>query len=542
MASRLRCAGRRMPSASTARLLKRFVPLAFAAAPFVSPAAPAEPALRPVTEVSEPALRPVAEVAAPGLRPLAALGAYRSTGLQIPASLAALKEEAPRELPTAPASRPPQPYESAGRKSYLIPALEIVAFDVLLNLFDRAYFGCCDYDVNGSSIKRNLRRNWVTDNDPHEINQLGHPYQGSIYHNFARSAGLSYWEALGYTFAGSIFWEIAGETTPPSKNDQVASGIGGTFLGESLFRMAHLLYDKGGGLSPFWREVAGAAISPANAFNRLAYGKRFPQFASRDPAYYSRVAIGASGTTQDVPGTATELQRNEGILDYSLEYGLPGKPGYTYTRPFDYFSFQATLSTANGFENLLTRGLLVGKEYGNRDRYRGVWGLYGSYDYIAPQIFRLSSTALSLGTTGEWIINRSFALQGTAMAGAGYASASTLHSQDERDYHYGIAPQALLALRLIYADRASLDLTAREYFVSKVASDRDGRGGDDNIIRAEAAFTYRIHKRHAISVKYLWTRRDAQYPVLGDRTQTRATLGIFYTLLGRDGFGAYDWR
>lgn len=506
-----------MPSASTARLVKGLTAVAFAAAASLSPAALAEPALRPAPD----------------------LGTYRSSGLQIPAALAALKEEGPRELPTAPVS--PPPYESAGRKSYLIPALEIVTFDVLLNLFNRAYFGCCDYDVTWNSIKRNLRSDWVVDSDPMAINQLGHPYQGSIYHNFARSAGLSYWEALGYTFAGSIFWEIFGETTPPSKNDQVASGIGGTFLGESLFRMAHLLYDKGG-LSPLWREVAGAAISPANAFNRLAYGNRFPQFVSRDPAYYSRIAIGASGTTENVPGTSTKVQETEGILDYSLDYGLPGKPGYTYTRPFDYFSFQATLSTANGFENLLTRGLLVGKEYGDRDRYRGVWGLYGSYDYIAPQIFRLSSTALSLGTTGEWLINRSFALQGTALAGAGYASVSTLHTHDDRDYHYGIAPQALLALRLIYADRASFDLTAREYFVSKVASDSAGRGGHDNIIRAEAAFTYRIQKRHAVAVKYVWTRRDAQYPDLGDRTQTRATLGIFYTLLGHDGFGAYDWR
>jgi hypothetical protein len=479
--------------------------------------------------------------AEPALRPPADLGKYRTPGLELRPSLAAATEEGVRELPPAPASPPPA-YESAGRKSYLIPAIEIVGFDVLLNLFDRAYFGCCDYDVNWSSIKRNLRGNWVTDNDPYAINQLGHPYQGSIYHNFARSAGLSYWEALGYTFAGSIFWEIAGETTPPSKNDQVASGIGGTFLGEPLFRMAHLLYEKGGGLGPFWREVAGAAISPANAFNRLVYGKRFPQFSSRDPAYYSRVAVGGSATTHSERGASKELQRNEGILDFSLEYGLPGKPGYTYTRPFDYFSFQATLSTANGFENLLTRGLLVGGEYGNRGRYRGVWGLYGSYDYIAPQIFRISSTALSVGTTGEWIINPSFALQGTALAGAGYASVGTLHGDGDRDYHYGVAPQALLALRLIYADRAALDLSAREYFVSKVASDREGRGGDDNIIRAEAAFTFRIHKQHAVAVKYTWTRRDAQYPVIGDQTQTRATIGIFYTLLGHDRFGAYDWR
>ena len=65
-----------------------------------------------------------------------------------------------------------------------------------------------------------------------QVNQLGHPYQGSMYHGFARSAGLSYWESLLYTFAGSAVWEIAGETTPPSKNDQVASGIGGLAMSE----------------------------------------------------------------------------------------------------------------------------------------------------------------------------------------------------------------------------------------------------------------------------------------------------------------------
>ena len=35
------------------------------------------------------------------------------------------------------------------------------------------------------------------------VNQLGHPYQGSMYHGFARSAGFNYWESAGYTFAGS---------------------------------------------------------------------------------------------------------------------------------------------------------------------------------------------------------------------------------------------------------------------------------------------------------------------------------------------------
>ncbi|MCK9389946.1 MAG: DUF3943 domain-containing protein [Syntrophales bacterium] len=45
------------------------------------------------------------------------------------------------------------------------------------------------------------------------MNQLLHPYQGSIYYGLARSAGLSFWESSAYTFAGSFLWETAGETT-----------------------------------------------------------------------------------------------------------------------------------------------------------------------------------------------------------------------------------------------------------------------------------------------------------------------------------------
>jgi hypothetical protein len=89
------------------------------------------------------------------------------------------------------------------QKSYLIPALEIIGFQTLLNLFDRASYGCCDYDTDFSSIARNLRRGWGVDSDDFTINQLGHPYQGSMYHGFARASGLNYWQSLGYTFAGS---------------------------------------------------------------------------------------------------------------------------------------------------------------------------------------------------------------------------------------------------------------------------------------------------------------------------------------------------
>ncbi len=454
------------------------------------------------------------------------------------AAAAASVPKADTPVTPEPQARPDTSTLIDSRKSHAIPALEIIGFDFLLNRINRR--SSDDYNVTMSSIRRNLRGGWVVDNDPYKVNQLGHPYQGSMYHGFARSAGLSYWESAGYTFAGSLAWEIAGEKTPPSKNDQVNTGIGGSFLGEALFRMSSLVLEQGR-LPRFWGELAAAVISPSTGFNRMAFGDRFtPVFASRDPAHYSRLQIGFAGTAQTRAGTSTtKLKRDEALADFSMEYGLPGKRDYSYTRPFDYFAFQATATTANGFENLTTRGLLIGREYEAGPHYRGIFGLYGSYDYFAPQLFRVSSTALSVGTTGQAWLSKSIALQGTALAGVGYTAVGTTKSvPGVRDYNYGTSPQALLALRLIFGSTAAIDLTARDYFVPKSADQR----GRANVARLEAAVTWRVRDRHGVTIRYLGTRRDASFPDLGDVTQVRGTIGIFYTLLGQDRFGAVDWR
>ena len=439
--------------------------------------------------------------------------------------------------------RPQTPPAWGEQKSYLIPALEILGFQVGLNLADRAIYGCCDYDVDFNSIAKNLhRRGWKTDADSFTVNQLGHPYQGSIYYGLARSAGLDFWESFGYAFLASGVWEIAGETTPPSRNDQITTPVGGTFLGEALFRIANLWLEQGVG-PPVVREVAAAVVSPPTAFNRLAFGDRFRGiYPSGNPEYYSRLAFGVSAVTQNDPGTSRKEHRTEGIIDAAIDYGLPGRDGYQYRRPFDYFSFEVTGSTGVGFESVMTRGLLFGKDYGSgAARYRGIWGLYGSYDYIAPNIFRLASSALSLGTTLEWRASNAVTFQGTGLIGAGYSSVSTIGGvENEHSNHYGVTPTAALVLRTIFAERASLDLSAREYFVSNVSG--GSRGGHDNVVRADATFTWRVTGRHAVAVKYQYSRRDTQFDNAIDRSQERGTIGIYYTLLGRERFGTGDWK
>jgi len=455
------------------------------------------------------------------------------------ASAAAASASAPSDGLGAPRKVPSEAID------YALPALEILGFDFLLNRLNY-HFGSQkeDYAVTAESIRRNLRSGWSSDRDPFNINQLGHPYQGSMYHGFARSAGFNYWESAGYAFAGSAVWEIAGETTHPSINDQIASGIGGTFLGEALFRMSNLILEHGGGMPRFWRELAAAAVSPATGFNRLVFSDRYGAvYSSKDAAYFSRLGIGYNRSVREEIGVTSEkFQANEAQVDFSIDYGLPGLKNYEYTRPFDYFTFQATASSANGFENVLTRGLLIGRSYEVGPDYRGVWGIYGSYDYISPQTFRVSSTGLSLGSTGHLWLTDDLALEGTGMLGVGYTAVGTANgtASTDRNYNYGVSPQALLALRFTYGDKAALDVTGREYFVSKVASGTSG--GHDNIVRLDAALTWRLYKQHAVSIRYLGNRRDASIPGAASGHQVRNTVGLFYTLLGQDRFGSVDWR
>jgi hypothetical protein len=59
-------------------------------------------------------------------------------------------------------------------------------------------------------------------------------------------------------------------------------------------------------------------------------------------------------------------------------------------------------------------------------------------------------------------------------------------------------------------------------------------------MRGDAAVTVRLFGPHAVTVKYLVTRRDAHYPDLGVRDQRRGTIGVFYTVVGNKRLGAVE--
>jgi hypothetical protein len=427
------------------------------------------------------------------------------------------------------------PQGGGAHKSFLLPVVEIVAMDAGINLAARYVEDPAFYEVSGASIRRNLTHSWVVDEDPFEINQIGHPYQGAMYHGIARSNGMNYWQSMAYTFAGSAFWEIAGETTPPSWNDQISSGLGGSFLGEPLFRISRLLLERSDRGPGIWRTLASVFVSPPTGLNQLMVGDPAGSFKP-DAVPFSdiRVQFGTTGITTGGSRSLSQLQLNQPHMALSMDYGYPGSASYRHERPFDYFRIESSVSTED-LEQLSTRGLIAGADY-RSGRLAGIWGLYGSYDYFTPDDFRLSTTAFSLGTTLQALLSESLVLQSTALLGGGYAAARAIGPEDGRDYHYGVTPQAIANVRLITGSRAALDLTAREYFVSGVGG--FGTGQRDTIFVGDASLAIRVYRKHALGLSYQLAGRSSDFLGLPNETRSRSRVGAFYTFLGSGGFGA----
>jgi len=146
--------------------------------------------------------------------------------------------------------------------------------------------------------------------------------------------------------------------------------------------------------------------------------------------------------------------------------------------------------------------------------------------------------ALSLGTTWQTWLLQDVALQGTALGGTGYGAAGSIQRTEDRDYHYGVSPQALLDLRLILGDRAMFQFTGREFYVTGTLSPEPQ--GRENIIRGDGSFTLRIWDRHGIALRYEVSQRNASYPNVPYSNQTVDTVSLMYVLLGESGFGAVE--
>ena len=119
----------------------------------------------------------------------------------------------------------------------------------------------------------------------------------------------------------------------------------------------------------------------------------------------------------------------------------------------------------------------------------------------------------------------------------------TAGDRDERDYRYGVIPEALLSLRLIVSDQAMLEAQARQYWIVGLgagASPGADQFGHELINRANVGLTVRVWGPHALSIGYVVSTRDARIPAGGNRHQSVQTITLSYNFLGHTRSGAVE--
>ena len=410
------------------------------------------------------------------------------------------------------------------------------------------------YSSTLSSTWDHLRdKRWVHDQDPFNVNQFEHPYQGATMYGLARSSGHRFWTSLIHADVGSFMWKMAGETDPPSINDMITTGQAGSLLGEALYRMSDLVLRDARNAKPNrLHELLADVLSPPSAVNR-----RVVRRALQEPALRHR--------SDDV--MATEARRNRstrcarllgpGILlrrdataEFWMSYGLPGLPGYDYARPLDYFDFQMSCSVEReqsrrerddpriaDWAARLPRPANASRHLGAVRQLR----LHLTVSCFASRAPRCrSARPASIGShRASRYRDRCSAASAMVPPARRPSIPSTPTNAAIRDYHFGVTPQALATGRLIASDRMMLDVGAREYYVSGLGS--DDIHGSETIFRGNVGLNVRVVGDHAFGVRFVASTRDARYGKLPNKKLSEAAVTFAYSFLGPNRFGAVKW-
>lgn len=242
--------------------------------------------------------------------------------------------------------------------------------------------------ISMSSIRHNFKTGFVWDNDRFSTNLFAHPYHGSLYYNAARSNGLSFWESIPYTFAGSFMWEFFGENEPAAINDFIATSLGGVALGEVTNRISHLVLDDSkSGFERFCREFLALAVSPMQGLNRLLSGDMWRKRATHYKYHnYDRIPVQFYiGVGDRYLADDNYLFRGEQSPYIKLQMRYGDLFSKTDRAPYDFFTLNALVNLAGNQPIISELNLLAklwGKELKTTTGMEMLFGVFQHFNYF----------------------------------------------------------------------------------------------------------------------------------------------------------------
>ncbi|WCT14951.1 DUF3943 domain-containing protein [Mucilaginibacter jinjuensis] len=300
--------------------------------------------------------------------------------------------------------------------------------------------------ITFASIGHNLKpSSWEWDDNNFTTNQIAHPYHGNLYFNAFRSNGYSFWQSASATVAGSLMWEIAGETHPPAPNDLINTSVGGIILGEMTYRISNRIINKRQrGAKRQASEIAAFLIDPMNGLNRLLDGK------------WGKVST-IPGTDLDTVSTIGEIDLGaRQINERSGNLFTKGKTGWyarlrlfygdPYTaskKPFNNFDIKVELGADDTakLNNVSVNGLLSSWEIKSNNREDQIMSLTANYDFYHNAAFEYGAQSVTFSLYSRYF-NENKDVKFNTRFGAGAVILAAvpdayLHYGEGCDYDYG---------------------------------------------------------------------------------------------------------
>lgn len=337
--------------------------------------------------------------------------------------------------------------------------------------------------ISLNSIRDNIKRGFVWDNDQFSTNLFAHPYHGGLYFNAARSNGLNFWESIPYAAAGSLMWEFAGEIEPAAINDFIATTIGGVAIGEVTNRISLMVIDESEkGAARVGREVLAFIASPIRGLNRLINGDMWRVKSSRFKYHdFQRLPVRLEvGLGSRYLADDRHFFRGEHtpFLSLGLIYGDPFRA--ELSKPYDYFTFNATMNLGSNqpiISEINLTGKLLSTNIDMSKQMDMVVGLYQHFNYYDSEPvldgdtrvpFKISeAAALGPGAifrfqpatpNGTHIEQRIFT-NATILGG----SLTDYYNVIDRNYNMGSGFSLHSHTHIGLGQRASMNLTAQHF-------------------------------------------------------------------------------
>lgn len=255
----------------------------------------------------------------------------------------------------------------------------------------------------------NLRSRWVWDNDKFMTNLFAHPYHGQLYFNSARTQGLSFWESTPHALLGSIMWETACETEPPSINDLISTTVGGIAMGEALHRLGEcvLREDVLGG-KRVWHEMLYCGLNPIGGLHRLITGRswRICQVSDNEQRETPKLKVGLTSGLQVMDVLPYGRYRSyDPFVSVIARYG--DAFDLDQNRPFDYFELQGKWVIGKGqqlTDRFKIKARYLGFNLSDRGHERLMGGIFQHFDYHNVQAMSgdVVQEACRITETASW--------------------------------------------------------------------------------------------------------------------------------------------